>query len=84
MVAQAESVTEATGSSIAPYGSVALAAFRGQEAPATHLIQTATEDAERRGEGRALSYIGDISSRSQLAPALPARAGAAPLVAPER
>jgi DNA-binding CsgD family transcriptional regulator len=58
MVAQAESVTGATGSSIAPYGAVALAAFRGREAPAAHLLQTATDDAERRGEGRALSYIG--------------------------
>ena len=58
MVAQAESVTEATGSSIAPYGAVALAAFRGREAQAAPLLQTATDDAERRGEGRALSYIG--------------------------
>ena len=58
MVAQAESVTEATGSSIAPYGAVALAGFRGREGPAAHLLQTATDDAERRGEGRALSYIG--------------------------
>jgi DNA-binding CsgD family transcriptional regulator len=37
---------------------VALAAFRGQEAQAVQLIQTATDDAERRGEGRALSFIG--------------------------
>jgi DNA-binding CsgD family transcriptional regulator len=58
MVAQAESVIEATGSSIAPYGALALTVFRGQEAQAAHLIQTATDDAERRGEGRALSYIG--------------------------
>jgi DNA-binding CsgD family transcriptional regulator len=58
MAAQAESVTEATGSSIAPYGAVALAAFRGRDAPATQLIRTATDDAERRGEGRALSFIG--------------------------
>ena len=58
LVAQAESVTEATGSSIAPYGAVALAAFRGREAQAAHLLQTATDDAERRGEGRALSFIG--------------------------
>ena len=58
LVAQAESVTEATGSSIAPYGAVALAAFRGREAQAAQLIQTATDDAERRGEGRALSCIG--------------------------
>ena len=58
LVAQAESVTEATGSSIAPYGAVALAAYRGREAQAAHLLQTATADAERRGEGRALSFIG--------------------------
>ena len=58
LVAQAESVTETTGSSIAPYGAVALAAYRGQEAQATQLIQSATDDAERRGEGRALSFIG--------------------------
>jgi DNA-binding CsgD family transcriptional regulator len=62
MVAQAESVIEATGSSIAPYGAVPLAVFRGQEAQATQLIQTATDDAERRGEGRALSYIGWAAS----------------------
>ena len=58
MVAQAESVTEATGSSIAPYGALALAVFRGREAQAAQLIQTATDDAGRRGEGRALSFIG--------------------------
>ena len=58
LVAQAESVTEATGSSIAPYGAVGLAVFRGGEAQAARVIQTATDDAERRGEGRALSYIG--------------------------
>jgi DNA-binding CsgD family transcriptional regulator len=57
MVAQAEAVTEATGSSIAPYGAVILAVFRGQEAEAARLIETATEDAERRGEGVALTFI---------------------------
>ena len=58
MVAQGESVIGATGSSIAPYGALALIVFRGQEAQAAHLIQAATDDAGRRGEGRALSYIG--------------------------
>jgi tetratricopeptide (TPR) repeat protein len=58
LVAQAEAVTEASGSSIAPYGAVALAAYRGREAQAADLLQTATDDAERRGEGRALSFIG--------------------------
>jgi DNA-binding CsgD family transcriptional regulator len=57
MVAQAESVTEATGSSIAPYGALALAVFRGQEAQAAQLIRTATEDVGHRGEGEGLSAI---------------------------
>ncbi|HEY2579909.1 MAG TPA: AAA family ATPase [Streptosporangiaceae bacterium] len=57
MVAQAESVTEATGSSMAPYGAVTLAVFRGQEAQAAELIQAATGDAERRGEGAALTFV---------------------------
>jgi DNA-binding CsgD family transcriptional regulator len=58
LVAQAESVIEVTGSSLAPYGALALAVFRGREAQAAQLIQTATDDAGRRGEGRALSLIG--------------------------
>ena len=49
MVAQAESVTEATGSSIAPYGALDLAVFRGREAQAAHLIQIATDDVEAPG-----------------------------------
>jgi DNA-binding CsgD family transcriptional regulator len=56
MVAQAESVTEATSSSIAPYGALALAVYRGREAEAAQLIQAITDDAERRGEGGALSF----------------------------
>jgi DNA-binding CsgD family transcriptional regulator len=55
MVAQAESVTEATGSSIAPYGALALAVFQARVAQAGQLSQTAT-DAGRRGEGAALSF----------------------------
>ena len=57
MVAQTESVTEATGSSIVPDGALGLAVFRGREAQAAQLIQAATDDARRRGEGRALSFI---------------------------
>ncbi|HJY56585.1 MAG TPA: LuxR family transcriptional regulator [Streptosporangiaceae bacterium] len=57
MVAQAESVTEVTGSSIAPYGPLALAAFRGREAQAARLIQIATDDVGRRGEGEGLSSV---------------------------
>jgi DNA-binding CsgD family transcriptional regulator len=56
MIAQAESVTEAAGSSIAQYGALAPAVFRGQAAHAAHLIQTATDDAGRRGEGAGLCF----------------------------
>jgi hypothetical protein len=57
MVAQAESVIEVTGSSLAPYGALALAVFRGREAQAARLIQAAIDDVGRRGEGRALSLM---------------------------
>jgi len=57
MVAQAESVTESNGSSFAPYGAVTLAVFRGQEAQAAQLIQTATDEAGRRGEGLGLTSV---------------------------
>jgi len=57
MVAQAESVAEATGSSFTPYGALGLAVFRGREAQAAHLIQVATDDVERRGEGGGLSAV---------------------------
>jgi DNA-binding CsgD family transcriptional regulator len=56
-VAEVESVTEATGSSIAPTGAVALAAFRGREADAAELIEVGTKDAERRGEGQRLTFF---------------------------
>jgi DNA-binding CsgD family transcriptional regulator len=57
LVAEVESVTEATGSSIAPTGAVALAAFAGREADAAELIEAGTKDAERRGEGARLTLF---------------------------
>ena len=57
LVAQAESVAEATGSSLAPYGALALAVFRGREAQAAQLIQAATDDVSRRGEGGGLTSV---------------------------
>ena len=57
LVAQVESVTEATGSSMPPYAALALAALRGREAEALELIEAATKDAERRGEGGGLSFV---------------------------
>jgi len=57
LVAEVESATEATGSSIAPTAAVALAAFTGREADAAELIEAGTKDAERRGEGRRLTFF---------------------------
>jgi hypothetical protein len=57
MAAEAESVSEATSSSIAPYGALALAVFRGQEAEATALIETTRKDVEHRGEGEGLTFV---------------------------
>src|SRR5207247_907084 len=57
LVAEVESVTEATGSSIAPTAAVALAAFAGREADAAELIEAGAKDAERRGEGARLTLF---------------------------
>ncbi len=57
LVAELESVTEATGSSIAPYAALGLAALRGGEAEALELIEAATKDAERRGESGGLTFV---------------------------
>jgi DNA-binding CsgD family transcriptional regulator len=57
LVAEAESVAEVTGSSIAPYGALGLAVFRGREAEAVAMIEAATKDVERRGEGGGLNFV---------------------------
>ncbi|HMH89768.1 MAG TPA: LuxR C-terminal-related transcriptional regulator [Streptosporangiaceae bacterium] len=57
LVAEVESVTEAIGSSIAPYAALALAAFRGREAEAFELIESGAKDAERRGQDEGLSFV---------------------------
>jgi tetratricopeptide (TPR) repeat protein len=53
-----QAAVEATGSNIAPYGALGLAAFRGREAEASALIETALKDASSRGEGLAISVAG--------------------------
>jgi DNA-binding CsgD family transcriptional regulator len=57
LVTEVESVTEATGSSIAPYGALALAALRGQETEAAVMIEAGTKDVQRRGEGAGLNFV---------------------------
>jgi DNA-binding CsgD family transcriptional regulator len=48
---EVRAATEATGSDLAPYGAVALAAVRGREAEASALIETSTKGLELRGVG---------------------------------
>jgi DNA-binding CsgD family transcriptional regulator len=51
-----QEVTEATGSRVAPYGPLLLAAWQGREAEAAELIATARDEGQRRGEGTAVIF----------------------------
>jgi DNA-binding CsgD family transcriptional regulator len=55
-IAEAAAVTEATGTRIAPYGAVLLAAFTGREAEADAVIETTIEQAKAGGEGLAIQF----------------------------
>lgn len=48
-------VTEATGTTLTPYGALGLAAFRGAEAESRELLEATTRDASQRGEGIGLT-----------------------------
>jgi DNA-binding CsgD family transcriptional regulator/tetratricopeptide (TPR) repeat protein len=56
VTAEADAVTEATGTRIAPYGALLLAALRGREAEATQLIEATIKEAIAGGEGLAVEY----------------------------
>jgi DNA-binding CsgD family transcriptional regulator len=51
LVEEQEAVTEATGSQLAPYSAMCLAAMRGQSAAAERLIEDTHRDAVAKGEG---------------------------------
>jgi DNA-binding CsgD family transcriptional regulator len=51
-----QAVTEATGSGLAPYGALGLAALRGDEAGASALVDATIEDVTRRGEGIGITF----------------------------
>jgi DNA-binding CsgD family transcriptional regulator len=57
MVAEADSISAAIGISITPYAALSLAVFRGREAEAAALAETARKDAGRRGEGEGLTLV---------------------------
>jgi DNA-binding CsgD family transcriptional regulator len=52
-----ESINEAIGSDLAPYGALLLLAWRGSEAEAAVLIEPALRDVTTRGEGQAVAFI---------------------------
>jgi DNA-binding CsgD family transcriptional regulator len=56
LVAEADSVTEATGAQVAPYGALVLAGFRGHAGPASELIDTTVEQYTVGGQGTAVQY----------------------------
>ncbi|HEY2437108.1 MAG TPA: LuxR C-terminal-related transcriptional regulator [Solirubrobacteraceae bacterium] len=57
LVEELAAVNEATGSSFAPYAELALLAFQGREPEASRLIQAATKEGVRRGDGQGLTFI---------------------------
>ena len=57
LVDEVAAVNEATGSNLAAYAAVTLAAFQGHGAEAVPLIETATTEVVRRGEGQGLTFI---------------------------
>ena len=56
LIAEANAVTEATGTRVAPYGALVLGAFRGEEAEAAKLIDATIEEATAGGQGTAVQY----------------------------
>jgi DNA-binding CsgD family transcriptional regulator len=56
LIAEGAAVCEATGSRLAPYAAMMLASFRGKEAEAAPLIQSAIEEGAAAGQGVAVTY----------------------------
>ncbi|MDH6677066.1 DNA-binding CsgD family transcriptional regulator [Rhodococcus sp. LBL1] len=56
---EVRAVMDVTGTRLAPYGAVLLAAWRGHEGPATELVEATIADVSNRGEGMGLgiSYL---------------------------
>jgi DNA-binding CsgD family transcriptional regulator len=56
LVGEADSVTEATGTRVAPYGALVLAGLRGREVSASPLIDATIEEFAASGQGTAVQY----------------------------
>jgi DNA-binding CsgD family transcriptional regulator len=57
LLEEVEAITQATGSHLAPYGALVLAAWRGREPDASALIKATVEEVEPRGEGMGLTAV---------------------------
>jgi DNA-binding CsgD family transcriptional regulator len=57
LLEEAEAVAEMTGSQLAPYGALALAAWRGREADLSELVGTSMNELMARGQGAGLAII---------------------------
>ncbi len=55
LVEEAQATTDATGSSLAPYGALGLAAWRGREDEAAALIEITIKEVTLRGEGTGIT-----------------------------
>jgi DNA-binding CsgD family transcriptional regulator len=56
LVAEADSVTDATGARVAPYGALVLAGLQGRSAEASGLIDATIEECTAGGQGTAVQY----------------------------
>jgi hypothetical protein len=56
LIAEADSVTGATGTRVAPYGALVLAGYQGREAEGSGLIGGTIKAAEAGGQGTAVQY----------------------------
>ena len=56
LISEAEAVTEATGTQVAPNGGLVLAGFRGREPHVSQLVDATIRDASAGGQGTAVQY----------------------------
>jgi len=57
LIAEVAAVNEATGGSLAPWAALARVSFEGREAEGFQLIEAATREVVRRGEGQGLTFV---------------------------
>ena len=62
LLEEADAISTATGNAPLRYGVLALAAWRGDEGPASSVIEQCRRDAITRGDGRALGLIGYVTA----------------------